>query len=303
MAVREAKRSSDYGYPIERPVVPNSGAPPPSITRYLGELPVVRIPIKDLLPADSPRRSGEDMDHVLALAEVEAELPPILVQKSTMRVIDGMHRLRAAIRANADPVRARIIDCSDGHAFVLAVRSNIGHGLPLTLADRKAAAHRVLLAEPRWSDRSIAAVTGLSHKTVGAIRRRSSGEFPQSTERLGRDGRIRSVAPRAVPDATPPEPVASTESTRPSSFHDLTRRHQCAQLRTLLQDPSLRLSENGRALLRLLTTRAVSPGDWENLLKEVPPHCVDAVADLTAHYAAVWQKLTEELKISRSAAG
>jgi hypothetical protein len=298
-----AAKGNDYVCPIERLTVPDNGALPSNITRYLGEFPVVRIPIRDLLPADSPRQSGEDMDHVRTLAEVEAELPPILVQKSTGRVIDGMHRLRAATRANADTVRARIIDCSDGQAFVLAVLSNIRHGLPLTLADRKAAAHRVLLAQPRWSDRSIAALTGLSHKTVGAIRRRSSGEFPQSTKRLGRDGRIRSVASRTVPDAIPPEPVALKESARLSSFHEPVQRCQRAQLRTLMQDPSLRLSEKGRALLRLLSTRAVSLGDWENLLKEVPPHCVDAVADLTAYYAAVWQKLTEELKISRSAAG
>ncbi|WP_051765723.1 ParB/RepB/Spo0J family partition protein [Saccharothrix syringae] len=272
---------------------------------------MVRIPVGDLLPADSPRRSGEDMHHVRTLAEVAADLPPILVQKSTMRVIDGMHRLRAAMRANADTVRARMVNCSDGQAFMLAVRSNIGHGLPLTLADRKAAAHRVLLAEPRWSDRSVAALTGLSHKTVGAIRRRSTGEFPQSTERLGRDGRLRSVVPRPVPAPAPPAPVTPTAPVTPMapvtppapvrlpSSPESARHHQHTQLRALMQDPSLRLSENGRALLRLLSTRAVSPGDWKNLLRELPPHCVEAVAGLTAHYAAVWQELTEELKVAR----
>ena len=211
------ERNSNFGYSIERHAVPDNGAPPSNINRHFDEVPVVHIPIRDLRPADSPRRSGEDMDHVRTLAEAEAELPPILVQKSTMRVIDGMHRLRAAMRANADTVRARIIDCSDGRAFLLAVRSNIGHGLPLTLADRKAAAHRVLRAEPRWSDRSIAALTGLSHKTVGAIRRRSSGEFPQSAKRLGRDGRIRSVASRTVSGPIPRKSVASTESARSRS--------------------------------------------------------------------------------------
>ena len=55
-----------------------------------------RVPVNVLLDAFSPRVEGVDHDHVARLAEQVDELPPILVHRSTMRVIDGMHRLNAA---------------------------------------------------------------------------------------------------------------------------------------------------------------------------------------------------------------
>jgi hypothetical protein len=44
---------------------------------------------------------------------------------------------------------------------------------------------------PALSDRSVAATTGLSPKTVAAVRARASEEFPQMHGRQGRDGRLR----------------------------------------------------------------------------------------------------------------
>jgi hypothetical protein len=82
----------------------------------------------------------------------------------------------------------------DGDAdagFVEAVRANITHGLPLTLADRKAAAQRILRLFPDWSDRVVAAVTGLSAVTLGRIRERASEGSGQLHTRVGRDGRRR----------------------------------------------------------------------------------------------------------------
>ncbi|MCD9878915.1 ParB/RepB/Spo0J family partition protein [Streptomyces guryensis] len=109
-----------------------------------------------------------------------------------MRVIDGMHRLEAARIRGERTVRARFFEGSEEEAFILAVETNTKHGLPLTLADRKAAALRIVTARPDLSDRAVAAKVGLAHKTVGAIRR-SSGEIPQLAARVGRDGRVRSV--------------------------------------------------------------------------------------------------------------
>ncbi|MEU2085336.1 ParB N-terminal domain-containing protein [Streptomyces albus] len=151
----------------------------------------VDIPVEALRSADSPRAGGEDIEHTRALAETEAPLPPILVHRQTMRVIDGMHRLRAARLRGAKTIPARFFDGDESAAFVLAVKANIAHGLPLTLADRKAAALRIVGTHPQWSDRMIAEATGLAHKTVGAIRRRLGAESPQPAARVGRDGRVR----------------------------------------------------------------------------------------------------------------
>ncbi|MFC7729983.1 hypothetical protein [Actinomadura keratinilytica] len=69
-------------------------------------------------------------------------LPPILVHRRTMRVVDGMHRLRAARLQGRCEIGVRFVDGPDADVFVAAVRANIGHGLPLSLADREAAAAR-----------------------------------------------------------------------------------------------------------------------------------------------------------------
>lgn len=157
--------------------------------------PVVRVRLGDLRLEDSPRSSGEDMEHVHLLADVDGPLPPITVHRPTMRVIDGAHRVRAAQLNGSDEIEARLLDCPGDSAFVLAVRANITHGLPLSHADRAAAAARIVACHPEWSDRAVAAVTGISDKTVCRIRSRSLGDGTPpgkaSDKRLGRDGRSR----------------------------------------------------------------------------------------------------------------
>ncbi len=154
---------------------------------------IATLPIRSLLPADSPRLSGEDIQHARLLADSDAELPPILVHRQTLRVIDGMHRLRAAVLRGEEKITVRLFDGGEDAAFVLAVETNITHGLPLSLADREAAAARIVQSHPQWSDRAIAAVTGMSAKTVGVIRRGVTVDQPQLHSRIGRDGRVRPI--------------------------------------------------------------------------------------------------------------
>ncbi|WP_433578405.1 ParB/RepB/Spo0J family partition protein [Nocardia brasiliensis] len=150
---------------------------------------IEQIPIDELSVLDSPRIGGEDSTHVRALAEVITALPPIVVHRQTMTVVDGAHRLRAAQRSGAEVIDAVYFDGDAREAFVIAVRMNSAHGLPLSLADRKAAATRILGDYPEWSNRRVADVVGLSDKTVGAIRRGADAEYPQQPDaRMGRDG-------------------------------------------------------------------------------------------------------------------
>ncbi|MEV8443285.1 ParB/RepB/Spo0J family partition protein [Actinosynnema sp. NPDC051121] len=158
--------------------------------------PVVTIPIDALQPAHSPRSGGENDEHVLLLAESDAALPPIIVHQETMRVIDGMHRLRAAVLRGAEHIDARLFPGDADDAFVLSVQANVVHGLPLTLKDRVHAATRIVGSHPRWSDRSIASAVGLSPKTVAAVRQRSATDA-RPTARIGRDGRTRPVSTAA----------------------------------------------------------------------------------------------------------
>jgi hypothetical protein len=154
----------------------------------------VMVPVRSIRAGESPRLAGEDSGHTRMLAQIAAELPPILVHRASMQVIDGMHRLRAATANRQELIRARFFDGSWDEAFVLAVAENVAHGLPLSLTDRRAAARRILQIHPDWSDRAVAAVTGISPGTVAALRKGDDVDSRTAPERIGRDGRIRPLS-------------------------------------------------------------------------------------------------------------
>jgi AraC-like DNA-binding protein len=155
------------------------------------ETEVVAVPVLSLRSGDSPRLNGQDKAHIARLIETEATLPPILVDRRTMRVIDGMHRLMAASIQGRATIDVVFFDGDQLDVFLLAVRENIRHGLPLSQADRRAATERIVASHPHVSDRTIAQLAGMATKTVATIRRRSSGMLPQSNTRVGKDGRVR----------------------------------------------------------------------------------------------------------------
>jgi ParB-like chromosome segregation protein Spo0J len=152
--------------------------------------PAVRIDVNVLTLADSPRLSGINLEHVESLAATQNPVPPIIVHRPTMRVIDGGHRLKAAMLRGDETIVVRFFDGSDADAFVLAVKLNVAHGLPLALADRKRAAERIVRSHPEWSDRRVSAVTGLSPGTVADVRKRL-GDSDRTGSRVGQDGRVR----------------------------------------------------------------------------------------------------------------
>ncbi|WP_238598241.1 ParB/RepB/Spo0J family partition protein [Saccharothrix sp. ALI-22-I] len=286
------------------------------------DLTPAQVALGALVAADSPRRSGEDDTHVRLLADSDAVLPPILVHRPSMRIIDGMHRLRAAMLRGEETILVRFFEGDDEDAFVLAVKENVTHGLPLTLADRTAAAVRIIRSQPAWSDRAVAAVTSLSAKTVAAIRRRATEETPQLHARVGRDGRSRpldasvgrqraSELIAAKPDASLREiareagvspgtvrsvrerirtgvnPVSARRGTVPDA-RESDRPDVAALMSRLRQDPSIRFNESGRSLLRMLDVHAVGNQDWQRLVNDVPAHCADAVSALARMCADQW---------------
>jgi hypothetical protein len=109
-----------------------------------------------------------------------------------MRVIDGNHRLMAASLRGQEVIDVEFFDGSPEEAFLRAVEANIVHGLPLTQADRSAAALRILKSHPNMSDRAIAKSTGLGARAVAELRR-SSDSVHASDFRVGRDGKVRPV--------------------------------------------------------------------------------------------------------------
>ncbi|OAL12978.1 streptomycin biosynthesis protein [Streptomyces noursei] len=303
---------------------------------------VVMVPIDSLQDSDSPRSAGEDAEHIRTLAESGAVLPPIVVMSSTMKVIDGMHRLRATELRGATEIAVRYFQGEEEEAFVLAVKCNIAHGLPLSLDDRKAAAVRILHTHPLWSDRAIGRATGLSAKTVGTLRSCSTEGLPQSNVRIGRDGRSRPLDPtegrrlagRLIQEnpTAPLRQIAAQAGVSLGTASDVRRRLRRGEsplpgrdrerggpaggeqpparadraeesrpsrallLRHLSRDPSIRLTEDGRVLLRWLNVVAVRSQDWARLLGNVPPHRIEVIAELARGCAEIWQQVAEQLE-------
>lgn len=154
-------------------------------------IPAQWVPIDELTVSATPRVGGEDLAYAQALAETGAVLPPIVVHRATMQVVDGVHRLRAAVLQGHDRVEVRFFDGAEDDAFPLAVAINVAQGRPLSTADRTAAATRILSSHPHWSDRGVAAIVGLSPQKTGDIRRNMDDPEARTATRLGRDGRAR----------------------------------------------------------------------------------------------------------------
>jgi ParB-like chromosome segregation protein Spo0J len=287
--------------------------------------PVHTVRIGSLLVTGSPRSAGESAEHVRMLADVSAELPPIIVHRQTMRVVDGAHRLRAAQLRGQQEIEVRFFDGDDNDAFVLGVHANVVHGMPLSLADRKAAAARIVASHPHWSDRMIATAAGLSAATVARMRLRRA-ETDQPT-RIGHDGKVRPVnGPERrrlarsllVTDPTlslrevarrvgispetarsvrgrlrggEPEHSSVPAAEQPDLTADLT-----AVVRRLRGDPALRFSESGRELLRLLDGHTITAERWATIANSVPPYCRDATAQVALECARAWQNFAKHLE-------
>jgi hypothetical protein len=152
------------------------------------------VPVLSLRPGESPRLNGEDKAHIERLVDTSEALPPILVHRRTMTVIDGMHRFAAASLKGQQMIDVEFFDGTEADAFLRAVEANTTHGLPLSQADRRVAAARIVASHPHMSDRAIAVSTGLAARTVARIRHRSTEGLPQLNARVGRDGKLRPVS-------------------------------------------------------------------------------------------------------------
>ncbi|MCX4970721.1 ParB N-terminal domain-containing protein [Streptomyces sp. NBC_00654] len=302
-------------------------------------LPVVEIELSRLTSVSSPRTSGEDTEHVETLLSIEGELPPILVHRPTMRVVDGLHRLKAARLRGDTKIAARFVDGTESDAFVLAVEANIRHGLPLSLADRKRAAVHIIGTHPQWSDRRVASATGISACTVADLRRRGGDSGAEA--RIGRDGRVRpadgsgrrtlaaelirsdpdlslrqvakqvGISPETVRDVRgrlergeSPVPDGSVRLRAEShplhptepGFGRAVDRDRLAMLERLKADPSLRLNETGRILLRMLAMHSIDGQEWERILHRVPPHLYSVIAEFAREHARVWTGFADRLE-------
>ncbi len=128
----------------------------------------VMIPISHLWAdgAYQPRHGLTESHVRLLLTSDPATWPSLLVAPSEdgrFRVIDGFHRLEAATRLGLTTLPC-IVDSTAGYPEGFA--ANLQHGLPLSIADRKAFACWLAEEEPGLSLRELGCRCGLNHETV-----------------------------------------------------------------------------------------------------------------------------------------
>ena len=266
----------------------------------------------------SPRSDTCDPDHVAALAEVLDQVPPILVHAATMRVIDGVHRVLAARSLGRGSIPAVMFTGDETAAHVAAVRANVTHGRPLTLAERQAAATKLLEMVPEWSDRRLAVAAGLSARTIARLRQRATADSPQSRGRLGRDGKVRPVDPASVrhrvAEALRAEPTASNRAiarrtnTSPSTVRDVRER-----LTTIAPEgpaegggapsppaPPPAVADTATAPLGAagpwLDAHRIEDADWRPLVDGIPISRVYEVADTCRRYGEAWRAFAAALE-------
>jgi ParB-like chromosome segregation protein Spo0J len=273
----------------------------------------------------SPRFVREDQDHAVTLAEVADALPPILVRKETMEIIDGHHRVLAAKLRNAKSIRVRYFAGSDMEAVLRAIESNISHGKPLSLPEREAAAERILKMTPQFADRAIGKSTGLAPNTVAALRRRATEQSAQLPYRTGRDGRQRPVDPaearRRIAEAISASPetssrqVARSMGASPNTVRDVRVRLASGRPvetgrggarsrpeKLWRDDSATSSSEAGRTFAAWFDAHVVKDDDWPVFVESVPIGRLYEVANQARARSLAWSAFAAavELRARRS---
>jgi transposase-like protein len=161
----------------------------------------------------------------------------------------------------------------------LGRRGRDGRVRPLDGADGRRAAAALLSERPDASLREIAREVGISPATVRDVR-----------ERMKRGDSPIPPGQRSAERTTdrPVQRIDVSMSTAPA-------RDPAQLLQSLRNDPSLRFSEAGRALIAWLNERATGIGRWPDLLPQIPPHCTYLLADIARSCAAEWSAFADEL--------
>jgi hypothetical protein len=144
---------------------------------------VVKRKLSELvLDYDLYPRSEVNSQHVSELIEVEnagVTLPPIRIDKTSKRVIDGFHRIHKHRRLYGDDAEIECIESTykdEGEMFAAAMRMNAAHGRRLSKQDRV----RCTLLAKKYK-LGIAAIAAALSMTPAAIKEIGTGRVAHTT--------------------------------------------------------------------------------------------------------------------------
>lgn len=165
---------------------------------------IVTLSIEQIIQDEEiqPRKrmnEGRIKDYVEGM--LEGKLPPPDVYKTTEGLLlgDGWHRIEAAKKAGLTEVQVNLITGTRQDAILHAFRANVGHGLPLSNAEKREALQYIMEVcdLSTKSSREIADLVGnISHTFVQKVRREMS------------------ASDSGVPNSSPSSPNGSANTTQ-----------------------------------------------------------------------------------------
>ena len=161
-------------------------------------------------------RAAINPSMVSEYAEILDSLPPITVfhDGTDYWLVDGFHRMQAALSAGAMKISADVHQGSQRKAVLYSCSANAMHGMRRTNEDKRRAV-ATLLRDEEWaakSDRWIAEAARVSTGLVAELRPASSGadSITCVPKRSGKDGKEYAPRkPRPAPDGVSAEPSAT----------------------------------------------------------------------------------------------
>jgi ParB-like chromosome segregation protein Spo0J len=182
-----------------------------------------------------------------------------------------------------------------------------GKRRPVTGTDGRRRAAEYINAHPDASLRQVARETDVSLGTVhNVLQLIRSGIDPAATPpeppAEPRPAAERTAADRMAADAAPGRPsLISITSTR--SEKDARQLNWAEIQSKLVNDPSLRYREGGRAFLRWMALHAMQAGQWREFVEAVPIRWAGDISAIADNMAIEWQTFAERLRDRHQSAG
>ncbi|MFC9126461.1 ParB N-terminal domain-containing protein [Streptomyces sp. NPDC057099] len=174
------------------------------------------------------------------------------------------------------------------HSGQTARTGQDGRVRPVNSAAGREQAAQVLREKPSASLREVARVAGISPSTVRDVRNRiANGDDPVPARRQPQDRW------HPAPETAAPGTVRSAAQQHQQMVRS---RHYETLLHGLRSDPSVRLTESGRLVLRLLETRLILVGERNRLIQGIPHHCVPNLSVAVRQCAEAWNEFAAQLE-------
>lgn len=185
-----------------------------------------------------------------------AVFPPVVVfrEGDNYWLTDGFHRYHAHRQAGVEKIEADVREGTLREALLYSAGANAEHGLRRSAADKRKAittllTHGLVKSGTNGqglTDREIARLCRVDHKTVGRVRQELSGEMPQmdSTTRTVTRGGSQYVQDTSnirranqARQHVPAEPAASASPCTPGDLHATDEPVPMPTVAALRQDP------------------------------------------------------------------